>query len=274
MKKPILLVLFFFFILISCGKSKKERIKDAKDVVSQFVSATTFENEKLIYELYPSFRGVRQYWKLNDFKLTSATINKDESISIVGKANKRDLYFELEEQDDSYIIKSSKGMSTDYESFLYKFCKRIGCIKGTSTDVSISTACKDKEFEYKKLIRDIQTNIEENVYLENHSVTKNYGMANGDITMKNHSRFSVPGMSYKIEIDFLDNNNNVKYTSNERINVYPIQYGQTATFFVNELNARSFSKIRPRLIITDNSFIEQIIAENAEGANCYYNNNL
>ena len=274
MKTVLFFVPLVLIMMVSCGKSKKERIKESKDVVNQFINATTFENYNQMYDLYPRFKEVRQFWKLNDFKLTSATVNEDENISIVGKANKRDLYFELEESDDRYIIISSKGMSTDYESFLYNYCKRIGCIKGDADDASISAICKDKESEYNILIDEIKSTIEKNVKLENHTVTKSYGMASGDMTIKNYSRFSVPGMSYKLEIDYLDRSENVKYTSNERSNIYSIPYGQTATFFVSEMNARGFSKIRPRLVITNKSFIEEIIAENAEGANCNYNKNL
>ena len=85
-----------------------------------------FDNYDTMYNLYPSFKNVKTYWKLNDFHVTSATLNNN-SITVLGKSSDTEVFFEIEKLNGKYIIIKSKGLSSDFGSNLYKYCKRIGC---------------------------------------------------------------------------------------------------------------------------------------------------
>jgi hypothetical protein len=180
----------------------------------------------------------------------------------------------VEKIDGKYQISKSKGLSSDFNSNLYKYCKKIGCIGLNSYDSEISIICKDKEYEFNQLVRSIKETIENNVRMENHTVTKSYGCASGNITLKNYSRFTIRGYSYNLYVNYTDNQGNTIFTSKEMLNYESIPYGQSKTINVFENNSSSFQKVGIILKIINTEFIEDIIGEHAEGTNCNYTNNL
>lgn len=273
-----ILTKYFFFLLIgatflySC-ESKESKINKAKDIVITFTNNLSFDNYDVIYKYYPSFKDVQQYWKLKDFKITSATLT-DNTITVIGKSKNTEILFEIEKINGEYIIKKSKGLSSDFNSNIYKYCKKIGCISDNNYDAEISKICKEKRPQFNFLIEKIKKNIEENILLENHTVTQQYDWASGDITIKNNSRFTIPQFSYNLYILYTDSNENVIFTSKEIANFESIPYGQSNTVHVFEQNTNSFEKVGISLKIINSTFIEELIAEYAEGQNCLYSNNL
>lgn len=180
----------------------------------------------------------------------------------------------MEKINGKYIIQKSKGLSSDFNSNIYKYCKKIGCISENNYDAEISKICKEKRPQFNLLVEKIKKNIEENILLENHTVTQQYDWASGDITIKNTSRFTIPSFSYNLYILYSDKNENIIFTSKEIANYESIPYGQSNTVHVFEQNTNSFEKVGVSLKIINSSFIEEIIAEYAEGNNCSYSNNL
>jgi hypothetical protein len=124
------------------------------------------------------------------------------------------------------------------------------------------------------LVKKIKRNIEDSVWMINHTVTKDYGLVSGDITIKNESRFTIPGDSYRLYINYSDSKGNLLFTSEEISNYESIPYGQSKTINVFETNSNSFQKVGISLKIIDTNFIEQLITEHAEGYNCTYSDNL
>ncbi len=268
----IVFALVLIISLISC-ESNEQKIDKAKNVVKSFVTNLSFDNYDKMFESYPSFKEVYTYWKLPDFKIKNATLNED-IITITGSSNERDILFEVKKIEGNYIISKTKGLSTDFNSYLYKFCKKIGCIGTNTYDTDVSKICKGNELQFKQLVKKIKENIENSVGLLNHTVTKNYGFASGDITLKNNSRFTIPGMAYNLYVNYTDSKGKLLFTSKEMLNYESISYGQSKTIRVFESNSNSFQKVGISLKIISVNFIEQIIAENAEGFNCNYSDNL
>lgn len=260
-------------LMICSCETEEQKINKAKEAVQTFMTNVSFDNYDVMFKLYPSFRNVKTYWKLKEFNIISATLN-DSVITIIGSSGDSEVLFVVEKVNNKYIITNSKGLSTDFNTNLYKYCKKIGCIGTRNYDEDISNICEENEFKFNQIINSIKNEIEESVYLSNHTVTKNYGWTGGEITFKNHSRYSIPSNSYNLYVNYTDSQGNLLFTSKEMLNYENIQFGQSKTIRVFESNSRSFQKVGISLKITNTSFIENIIAEYAEGYNCVYSGNL
>lgn len=270
--KKLLLMVTLIIALSSC-ETKEAKINSSKDVVMSFITNLSFDNYDLMYKTYPAFRDVKTYWKLKDFHIQNAELSEN-TVIIFGKSQNTEVLFEVEKIGGKYQITKSKGLSSDFNSNLYKYCKKIGCIGLNNYDSEISIICKDKEYEFNQLVRTIKETIENKVSMENHTVTKSYGYASGNITLKNYSRFTIPGYSYNLYVNYTDNQGNTIFTSKEILNFESIPYGQSKTINVFETNSSSFQKVGIILKIVNTEFIEDIIAVHAEGSNCNYSNNL
>ncbi|MBP8994458.1 MAG: hypothetical protein KBG30_11710 [Bacteroidales bacterium] len=268
----IIFVIGLIISLLSC-ESNEQKINKAKDAVQSFVTNLSFDNYDEMFKVYPSFKNVQTYWKLQDFNIKNSVLNEN-TIILTGSSNEREILFEVEKIDGKYIITKSKGLSSYFNSNLYKYCKKIGCIGTKSYDADISKICKENEFQFNQLVKKIKGNIEDNVWMINHTVTKKYDWASGDITIKNNSRFTIPGYSYSLYVNYTDSKGNILFTSKEISNFESIPYGQSKTIHVFESNSSSFQKVGISLKIISTNFIEQIIAEYAEGYNCTYSDNL
>jgi hypothetical protein len=271
--KKLLLASILLIVISSC-ETKEAKINQAKEAVMSFITSVPFENYDLMYKIYPTFKEVRSFWKVSDYVIQSANLNEN-TIIVVGKAKNVEILFEVEKIDGKYQITKSKGLCSDFNSDLYKYCKKIGCLGLNNYDSEISKICKEKELQFNTLVYQIKENIESNCILENHTVSKTYDWVSGDITLKNYSRFTIPGYSYNIYVLYKDNIGNTVFTSKESIsNFESIPFGQGKTIHVYQPNSNSFQKISIKLEIISTKFIESIISENAEGINCSYSNNL
>jgi hypothetical protein len=273
MKMNNILKIITIAIILSSCETKETKINSSKEVVLSFVTNLSFDNYDLMLSSYPSFRDIETYWKLKDFNISSTILNNN-IVTVVGKSENIDVLFDVEKIDGKYIITKSKGLSSHFNSNLYKFSKKIGCIGQNHYDAEISRICKNNEYRFNQLVRSIKSTIEESVIMENHTVTKNYGWASGDITLKNYSRFTIPGFSYNLYVVYTDSKGNTLFTSKERMNFQSIPFGQSKTISVFESNSRSFQKVGINLKIINTEFIEEIIGEYAEGRNCVYVENL
>lgn len=268
----IIILSILFLSLISC-ETDKNKIDKSEKTVTSFISNLQFDNYDLMYKSYPTFSGVKTYWKIKDFKITNTDIN-EKTIVVYGKSLNHEILFEVEKINGDYQIIKSKGLSSDFNSYLYKFCKKIGCIGTGNYDIEISKICNDNRYIFNDLVSEIKKNIENNVNMENHTVTKSYGMATGDVTIKNYSRFTIPKFSYKVYVQYSDSKGKILFKSEETLAYSTIPFEQSITFYVSEMNSRSFKKIGIEFKITDTDFIKNIIADYAKGSNCNYSNNL
>jgi len=176
--------------------------------------------------------------------------------------------FNLKNKDGKYIITDSKGLASVFNSPIYKYCKKIGCIGTSDYDKDISQICSDKQEDFNSLVYKVKNNIESNFTIQNNNLTINYGYVSGNVTVKNNSRFSIIGRTYEIYYHFLNSSGQIVYTKKEMANYQTIPYGQSITENLFESNSDGFSKIKVELKIISTDFIEEIIAENIEGNNC------
>ncbi|MDY0316100.1 MAG: hypothetical protein GX793_00460 [Bacteroidales bacterium] len=268
----IIFVIGLIISLLSC-ESNEQKINKAKEVVQSFVTNLSFDNYDEMFKLYPSFKNVQTYWRITNFNIKNSVLNEN-TIILTGTFNELEILFEVEKIDGKYIITKSKGLSSEYNSNLYEYCKNIGCLGTNSYDADISKTCKENEFQFNRIVKKIKGDIEDNVWMINHTVTKSYNWVSGDITIKNSSRYTIPGYSYILYVNYFDRKGNLLFTSKYNFNFESIPYGQSKTIHVYESNSNSFQKVDISIEIIDTDFIEQIIGKYAEGYNCTYSYNL
>lgn len=278
MKKIVFIILVSFFF--SC-ETEEQKKKKAQEVVQALISNIQIDNYKSIYEYYPSFRElVGKYWKYSSIEITSTILKEDGTVEIFAKANSNDhLYFVLGKVNSNYMVLKSKGLSSYFNSNLYKYCKNIGCIGINEYDIDIGKICKEKESDFNFLVNRIKNKIEDNFRLENHSLRRNGGWGltpyvSGDIIVKNYSRFTIPRYSYDIYIKFLNNKDKEVYKFNYSSNFSDIPFNSSEKLHIFETVNNNYKKVGIDLVILNSSFIEDIIAEYAEGSLCNYVDNL
>ncbi|MFN5135600.1 MAG: hypothetical protein ACK5DG_09815 [Chitinophagaceae bacterium] len=270
----LLMLLTLSVGLHSC-ETDKSRMAKCNAIVQSFIANLPLDNYEILYKNYPDFQKVKRYWKVNDFKITNATIDDDKTVSIIGTSRQLgNILFNLKEINGKYFITNSKGLASVFNTPLYKYCKKIGCIGLNDYDKDISQTCSDKEDEFKSLVYQIKNNIQENVMVQNHNLSISFGYVSGDVTVKNYSRFSIPGRGYELYYHFLNNNGDIVFTKKEILNFESIPYGQSVTHHLFESSTRNFDRIKAELKLITTDFIEEIIAENIKGSNCQAGNNF
>lgn len=279
MKKVFFLLVIILFFSCETEEQKKEK---AQEVVKALIANMKLENYESSLEYYPGLiKGVGNYRQFNSVNFTSTMIKPDGSIEIFAKSNSnRQLFFTLQNIDGTYKITNSKGLSNYYDSNLYNYCKNIGCFGMSNFDIDVARICKDKDAEFRRLVNSIKYKIESQTRLENQTLTKNggYGMpyyVTGNITIKNHSRFTIPGYSYKLYVNYLDANDNILFTSEESLgNFQAIGFNQSKTIHVMQNSSSKFRKVSVKVKLLNTEFIEKGITEYAKGSNCNYSDNL
>lgn len=267
-------IIVTLFSLLSC-ESEETKLNKAKEVVKLFASSTTFQDDAKMHLYYPNigkFEG--RIFILEDFEITDASLNEN-IISVIGRSQEREISFDVEKENGKYIIIRSKGLSMFFNSNLYKYCRQIGCIKEGDYDVEISKICTENKYSFEELISKIKNDIEQNVRLENHTVSNSYGyFLSGDITYKNYSRFTIPSLTYNLYVEFLNSKGEILFKKKEILAFSSLTYQESNTIPVHQDVIQGANKIAISLEITNTNFIEKIIAEHAKGNNCIYSNNL
>ncbi len=258
-------------VLYSC-ETDKSRMDKCNEIVKTFVANLPLDNYEILYKHYPNFQKVKRYWKINDFKITNTTIDEDKTVSVIGISQQLgNILFNLKKINGKYIITNSKGLAAVFNTPLYKYCKQIGCIGINDYDKDISQICSDKEDEFNSLVYRIKNTIQQNVIVQNNNLSNNYGYVSGDVTVKNYSRFSIPGRDYELYFHFLNSNGDIVFTKKEILNFESIPYGQSVTHHLFESSAGNFDRIKAELKLISTDFIKDIIAENIQGSNCQAN---
>jgi hypothetical protein len=266
----VAILLLILTALVSC-ETDKSRIENCNQIVNSFMANLTLDNYDVLYKNYPDFKKVQTYLKAEGFKITNSTIDDDKTVSIIGTSEIGNLYFILKKDNGKYVIVNSKGLAADFNTSIYKYCKRIGCIGPVDYDKDIAQICSRKQPEFDQLVSRIKENIESNVKIQNNTLSRNYGYLSGEVTFKNYSRFTIPGSTYEIYYIFFNSNNQIVFTKKELSNFEYIPFGQSVTENLFESNTGQFEKIKVELKLISTKFIENVIAENVTGNDCKAN---
>lgn len=257
--------------LLSC-ETDKSRTEKCDNIIQSFIGNLSLDNYDQLNKYYPDFSRIKRYWKAQDFKIQNTTIDDEKTVSVFGSSSQGNIMFILQQKNGNYVITKSKGLSSVFQSNLYKYCKAIGCVGEKSYDADLSELCSEKESEFNALVYKIKSEIESNFIIKNNNLSNNYGYVSGDVTTKNNSRFTIPADSYEIYYSFKNSNGYVVFTKKQEFTLRTIAYGQSITEQLFESNTRNFASIDVELKIISTDFIERVIAEHIKGANCIAGN--
>ena len=261
-------------VLITSCKSDEEKIKEAEELTKTFVSNLKFKNENECYVIYPKFKGIGEYYIINNYRITSSNI-KNDTITIFGKydrvsqENKELMFVIAQNNNHKYEIIASKGISAYWDSNLYKYLKGSGCFTFFELfsideyDKDIAETCNSYKDCWNKIV-DFHTAIVETVVtMSDHNVSKSYGSISGNITVKNPSDIAIPAYTYDLYIELMDNNGNVIHREKSNYTNGFKPKSQTSINIFTDDN-RLYKKIGTRLKITDRSIIENFLAKHPE----------
>lgn len=260
-KYQFLLLLLFISVLSSCETEKNKKDKCA-EIVNAFVANLPMDNYDILYKYYPNFKNVKRYWRVTDFKINTTTIDDDNRITISGSALRQNFVFILKKINGNYIIEDSKGLAAEFDSPLYRYCKKIGLINPNDYDKEISLVCNNQKEHFDQLVNAIVRNAEKNIKILNDNLANNYGYISGNVTLKNYGEIDIPNHCYELYFNFLSSNGQVLFTKKEILNFESISAGQSITYSLYEPSNGRFDKINAELRITSTKFIEEFLIEN------------
>ena len=197
-----------FLIFYSC-KTDADRIKTASKTVELFVKDLELKNQSSLEKTYPSFNKLSKYWILSSFKINDTKIEGKE-ITVYGtykKSNQfeKPIMFVLVESGSNYIIIKSKGFTAYYDSEVYDFLIKMGCLTDESDDLMIQEECSKREYDYESTIEALKSDIESKASIDNSNLSSNHGYyVSGNLLVTNNSDFEIPSSSYTIYIGFIN----------------------------------------------------------------------
>lgn len=270
--RAIYILLLPIFLLTSCGPSDEEIIEEAEIQVQNFVDELSLQNFNSATEIYEDFDQFIRYNLMTDFSILRSQILSDEEVKVTCSYIKykktENIQFTLKKKDGGmFKIQSSKGLSHRIGSNLYNLLKRSGCLTNIESDIAIENDCRKLEPKYTRLISDYVTMMEEGVVFEptGSNLTNNYNISvTGEIMMRNNTDISIPGFSYETYINLYDRNKELIHTQKYEFNSNDILANNNHQFTVFTLNYyKGFKSFNAQIKITDDRFLENIIAQSA-----------
>jgi hypothetical protein len=268
------LMLILLLPIFSC-KTDKEKVREANEVVETFVKQIELENYSSADEIYPGFSQMGKYWILYDFNITDSKVEGDKVI-VYGKykqydKNNESIMFVLEpsENEGTYYITSTKGLSAFFGSNIYLFLRNIRCLEGLETDQQIAEECRKREPDFQQLIQNASNKVEGSVFMESNSVSSTFGFLMGNISVKNSFSLTIPSFSYDIYLVFYNSQGEEVFREKSSSNVYNIPSGGNISVIVNQPQKRNMAKIGIEFRLTKTDWLESYLVENLSGEiNC------
>jgi hypothetical protein len=245
----ILIITSLLCIFYSC-KSDDDLKKEANEFVNKFVNELLLKNYDYINKVYPEFEGF-SYWIPREFDISETIIESDESITVYGtyhknKINIEQIKFNLIQENDSYIIRNTKGLSSYFNSALYDYCNKKGYFNKSNADFSIDNdvdvakVCKDKEFELDLLIDNCIQYVLSNVHLNKHQSNLSLiyfdTSISGDIQIQNNTAFKIGSSNFNFFLNLLSNNkvcNSTELSDLPYINIEPFSSYNHKIFYLD-----------------------------------------
>jgi hypothetical protein len=258
-------------ILVGCGPSDKELLRNAESTVQSFIDELNMQNFNSANDIYPEMSKISRYkipknFKVSSSKFTSANKNEVKIIGNYGAAdNTKSMQFVLSKKEsNTWEIIKSKGLSSYYESNLYNILKTSGCLTDIESDASIHQTCKNLEPKFESLVNEFKNDLENSIAFEKNgsNLSNSYNVyLSGELMLKNNSNISIPRFSYEIYIVFYDRNNNPSHSSKHQFTEEPIlanDYHQITVYSMDY--HRDYRKYSAVVKITNDQFIRSYLA--------------
>lgn len=258
-------------ILVGCGPSDKELLRNAESTVQSFIDELNMQNFNSANDIYPEMSKISRYkipknFKVSSSKFTSANKNEVKIIGNYGAAdNTKSMQFVLSKKEsNTWEIIKSKGLSSYYESNLYNILKTSGCLTDIESDASIHQTCKNLEPKFESLVNEFKNDLENSIAFEKNgsNLSNSYNVyISGELMLKNNSNISIPRFSYEIYIVFYDRNNNPSHSSKHQFTEDPIlanDYHQITVYSMDY--HRDYRKYSAVVKITNDQFIRSYLA--------------
>lgn len=266
-------VFAFVLLIVLCSCKRGFNESDVELLVKNFLYELKLQNHKEAIEMYPNLKKLDSHITIENFKIENIVGEPNRFkayVSIVNKGVERMVLFNVIEIKDSLYIESTKGLSPLFDSKIFDFAKKTGCLDVNDVnDVLIEEKCNDakKVFKFNKLV--LKKHLLESIKIDNNLTKTSYGGLGGSILLENNSKYNLPLGAYEIIIDLLDINNEI--VKIEEVNylfkdIKPESKLSQEVFSNGHLKMKS-SSVKFRII--NDSFIDDLLYRmNFKGDEC------
>ena len=265
-------------ILYSC-KSDEELKNEANEFVNKFVNELLLKNYDYIEKVYPEFDGFG-YWIPREFEISETIIESDESITVYGiyhknKINSDQIKFNLIQENDSFKIRNTKGLSSYFNSSLYEYCIKKGYFNKSNisidNDVDVSKVCKDRQVEFDFLINKCLEHVFSNVHMNkqqsNLTIQFYSTYISGDVQILNNTAFDISSNQFNFFLHFYSQN---KICKSKEISEFPPIHINPNSYFnyrvIYEENTCNSSKYNIEVQLNDREEFAKEVVENLDYA--------
>jgi len=277
--KRFILVYALLFLLFGC-ESDKDKIEKSNQAVKSLISNLSVNNWAGAYEYYPNLKklaGDINTDYISNIKITSSDLI-DKNVSVFGQLKignfSKDYLFKTKKINGKWKVYESLGLSEYANSDIHKFNQRIGC--NGFNDVELARNSIMNKNSFNEIVKNIKKTIENSISIESNTLKSEYGMTNGDVIIKNNSRFTIKRGSYfnpNYDLFYILKNSRGRELLRNKVSLTDnITYGGTHRFYVSEFI--SSSKVSVELKIRNKKFIEEIVGNYSEGDYCQYSGNI
>ena len=264
MKLELFFLSLFSLLTLSC-KSENSKINECKEIVNESIINLEFDPTE-ISKNYPDFYKINPISKVSNFKILKGTIDQNNLVKIFSSSDQGNILFILENVDNSYRIKSTKGLSRFYGKSIHKVFEKIGCFNNESTDLEIAGVCKPNESKFVELLNKIKTKVEKAFVLRGKNFSNDFGILSLQTVVVYFGDYKLHGTDYELTYNFVNSREEPIFAIAEEKRP-EVKFG---TIINGDITTSSFQG-KTRLIIkaklTNTEIIEKQIVEKLKDYN-------
>ena len=179
------------------------------------------------------------------------------------------------QENDSFKIRNTKGLSSYFNSSLYEYCNKKGYFNKSNisidNDVDVSKVCKDRQVEFDFLINKCLEHVFSNVHMNKQQSNLTIQFYNtyitGDVQILNNTAFDISSNQFNFFLHFYSQN---KICKSKKISEFPpIQINPNSYFnyrVIYEENTCNSSKYNIEVRLNDREEFAKEVVENLDYA--------
>ena len=264
MKLKLLSLFLFSLFIISC-KSESSRINECKEIVNKSVLNLEFDPTEMTKN-YPDFYKINPISKVTNFKIINAAIDKNNLVKIFSTSDQGNILFILGNVDNSYRIKSTKGLSRFYGKSIYRVFEKMNCFNNESSDLEIAAVCKPNEARFVELLDRIKTKVEKAFVLRGKNFSNDFGILFLQTVVVYFGYYKLQGSDYELTYNFVNGAGEPIFAISEEKKP-DVKFGTIINGNMTTSSFRGKTKLQVKVRLTNTKILEKQIVEKLKDYN-------
>lgn len=211
--------------MIACSNPAR---KSAERTIHQFVAAVKKNDTTTAYQLYPIFKEMESYFKMDTFEIKTVEYDGDKIIltgistftNIKKKVFNHQMIFHILNKNNSIQIVNSHGFCDYQNSRFYPYAVKHGLLKKSEIPWDLKWIEVSRS-AFKKVETGIKTfmdSMRKLVPVEGIQWKKENGYYEGKASVVNHSKYPIYDLQYQVA--FMDENHKILEVKDKRYVCY------------------------------------------------------